>query len=244
MRKMVLDDIERDFYIEMSRYAGYLDRRHIERHLAITELYRRTVDLPGSVAEFGVFHGSTFFLLARLIEIFNGAQFDKYGSSSCQLFGFELFSGVALSDQDKSGQMVLNKKLALGRGGFKTSELEFQELLNNFKKITRIPDRLHLISGDIRKTFDGFRSERGGIRFKFCLVDFDLFEPTEFILQRLPNLLVPGALILFDEYGFDEWPGETAAADDFIKKHGLKLYTLPYSHAPGAYCIWDSNLPD
>lgn len=59
-----------DFHHEMSKYAGYLYKSHISRHLAMYELYKKTIDLPGSIAEFGLYHGSTFFLLARLIEIF------------------------------------------------------------------------------------------------------------------------------------------------------------------------------
>lgn len=60
---------ELDFYSEMSKYSGYLRKSYLSRHLGIFELYKRTIELPGSIAEFGIYNGSTFFLLARLIEI-------------------------------------------------------------------------------------------------------------------------------------------------------------------------------
>lgn len=229
-----------DFYVEMQRYCAYLDRRHIERHVAITELFRRTVNLPGSVGEFGLFHGSTFFLLARLVEIFNGAQFDKYSSSSCQLFGFELFEGISLDSEDLSGQGVLNKR----GGGFSTSHKVFSQILEDFRLISKIPNRIHCIPGDVTATFTSFLEEHAGIRFKFILMDFDLYAPTKFVLNLLPPVLVPEAIIVFDEYGFDEWPGETKAVDEFICKYNLTLKTLPYSHAPGAYTVWKSNFTE
>ena len=46
---------------EMSKYSGFLRTSHISRHLAIYELYKKTINLPGSVAEFGIYNGSTFF---------------------------------------------------------------------------------------------------------------------------------------------------------------------------------------
>ena len=92
---------ERDFFFEMSKYAGHLYKSHVERHLAIYDLYKKTYELPGSVAEFGLYNGSTFFLLARLIEIFNRSNFEVHESSSHHLYGFDTFEGIAnLTDND------------------------------------------------------------------------------------------------------------------------------------------------
>ena len=68
------EGMELDFFHEVSKYAGYLRHSHISRHLAIFDLYKKTIELPGSVVEFGIYHGSTYFFLARLIEIFNHSE--------------------------------------------------------------------------------------------------------------------------------------------------------------------------
>jgi len=37
----------------------------------------------------------------------------------------------------------------------------------------------------------------------------------------LGDRLSVGGLILFDEYGFDDWPGETKAADEFLAENDM-----------------------
>jgi hypothetical protein len=39
--------------------------------------------------------------------------------------------------------------------------------------------------------------------------------------------MVPGGIIIFDEYGFPDWPGETKAVDGFVKQHNVTLKTIP-----------------
>ena len=92
---------ERDFFFEISKYSAFLYKSHIERHLALYDLYKKTVELPGSVAEFGLYNGSTFYFLARLIEIFHGSQSERHSSTSHHLYGFEIFEGIgALHEND------------------------------------------------------------------------------------------------------------------------------------------------
>ena len=64
MRLVDDDGAERDFFFEVSKYSAFLWRSHLERHLAIYELYKKTQELPGSVAEFGVYNGSNSFAKA------------------------------------------------------------------------------------------------------------------------------------------------------------------------------------
>lgn len=235
--KLIDDDgCQRDFYFEMSKYSCHLWRSHLERHLAIYELYKRTIELPGSVIEFGVYNGSTFFFLARLIEIFNGAQSEKYASTSHHLYGFDTFEGILrLSEHDKSasGSSVSVNKA----GGFAQDWEIFKKDFDRFISSTPIGQRIHLIKGDVCDTFPAFLKEEPGVRFRLVLLDVDLFEPTKVVLDRIMDRMVPGGIIIFDEYGFSEWPGESVAVDPFIKKYGLKLRSMPWTYAPGAYTV-------
>lgn len=47
--------------------------------------------------------------------------------------------------------------------------------------------------------------------------DADLYEAASVILNYLSPELSVGAVILFDEYGSKDWPGETMAVDEFFK---------------------------
>ncbi|MBN1359578.1 MAG: class I SAM-dependent methyltransferase [Sedimentisphaerales bacterium] len=227
--------VERDFFFEVSKYSGYLWRSHIERHLAIYELYRKTCELPGSIVEFGVFNGSTYFFLARLLEIFNRPSFEKYGSCAHHLYGFDTFEGIVELDQRDETVLGASQRKV---GGFAQDPARFLSDLERFKQANAaLRERLHVVKGDVCDTFPAFLTDNPGVRFRFVLLDMDIFKPTDVVLQAIYDYMVPGGIIGFDEYGFPEWPGETAAVDRFLKKHNLKPQSIPWAFAPSAYCI-------
>jgi hypothetical protein len=237
MKYKILNDqgTELDFFNEISKYAGFLRGSHISRHLALYELYKKTMELPGSVGEFGVYNGSSFFFLARLIEIFHSPQHETHHSSTRHLFGFERFDGFKeISSEDRTEFKEPNVKKP---GGLKSDRESFFTVLDFFRKESAIRDRLHIIDGDIVDTFPTFLKEFQGVRFCYCLLDFDLYEPSKIVLDELYEKMVKGGIIIFDEYGFPDWPGETLAVDEFIKRYKLKLRSTPWTFAPSAYCI-------
>jgi len=227
-----------DFYRELTKYAGYLRKSYLTRHLALYELFKNVIQLPGSVAEFGMYDGSTFFFLARLIETFNNSEHEVYASSSHHLFGFDNFEGFReIKNEDESNCSLKIKK----RGGLKGNRESFFDVLEKFKSECSISQRLHIIEGNIEDTWKTFLQEWKWARFSFCLIDFDLFEPTKIVLDKLYDLMVPGGIIVFDEYGFREFPGETKAVDEFIRMHKLCLKSIPWTFAPAAYCVIPSG---
>ena len=237
----VLDDNgqERDFFFEVSKYAGFLYRSAVERHLAIYELYKKVHTLPGSVAEFGVFNGSTYFFLARLIEIFNRTGFEKNQDCSHHLYGFDTFEGIIeLTEEDETPLPASQRKV----GGFSRNAQVFFEDLEWFKREnTTIAPRLHTITGDVCDTFPKFLVDNPGVRFNFVLLDMDIYQPTQVVLDLIMDYVVPGAVLVFDEYGFPNWPGETKAVDQFIRQHHLRLNSFPWAFAPAAYTIVEGN---
>ena len=223
-----------DFYHECTKSAGYLRKSYISRHLAIYELYKKAIELPGSVAELGIYNGATFFLFARLIEIFNSSEQGIHHSSSRHLFGFDSFKGFPeITNKDNSSSPFLHRK----KSGLKGNRESFFYVLDKLKAESSVSDRLHVIEGNILETFDGFLGKYTGVRFCICLMDFDLYEPTKIVLDKLYDLMVPGGIIAFDNYGFLEFPGETIAADEFIRRHNLSLKSFSWAFAPSAYCI-------
>ncbi len=234
--KLIDDDgVERDFFFEMSKYSAFLWKSHLERHFALHDLYKMTYELPGSVAEFGVYNGSTFYLLARLIETFNGSQFENLDTSAHHLYGFDTFEGIVRLHDNDSTPIATTSQNKIG--GFKRNRDVFFKDFEFFKKNTAISKRLHLVEGDICSTFPKFIVENPGVRFRLVLLDIDLYEPTKVVLDNIMDFMVPGGIIVFDEYAFPEWPGESKAVDEFIKKHGLKLKGIPNTFAPSAYTI-------
>lgn len=227
---------DRDFHFEVSKYAGHLWKSHVARHLAIYDLFKETVPLPGAMAEFGVHNGSTYFFLARLLEIFHPDQHETHHVSSHALYGFDTFSGLAgVSPEDAAVEDHPQKR----DGGLAGSFEAFSETLEAMDCAVR--QRLHVIKGDVRETFPRFLEQEPGVRFKFVLLDMDIWAPTKAVLDVIGDVMVPNGLIVFDEYANPQWPGETKAADEFVSRHGLDLHAVPRAFAPAAYVRWPAG---
>ena len=67
-------------------------------------------------------------------------------------------------------------------------------------------------------------------RLSFLHLDMDVKEPTAFALELLYERVVPGGLIVLDDY--NAVAGATDALDTFISQKKLKIQKLPFYHVP------------
>ena len=65
-------------------------------------------------------------------------------------------------------------------------------------------------------------------------LDVDIYEPAVTILEYLYPLIVPGGILILDDYGI--FPGETKAADDYFQGKKIKINKFPFAKTP-AYII-------
>lgn len=229
------DHIPRDFYTEVQKTSFHLRLDYTARRLALYELYKKTVDLPGSVVELGIRHGASFYYLAQMIEMFN---YGMRPPAHCNrhLYGFDTLEGFpAISEKDRSKHEWSEMKV----GGVTTNkELVLKEVEEFRKNRTRIPERLHLVVGDAMDTLPKFVKDNPGLKISFLYFDFDLYEPTLLGLKLLYPLVVPGGVIIFDEYGFIDFPGETHAVDEyFTGRNDVEIRSFPWAYCPSAYIV-------
>lgn len=228
---------ERDFFFEMQKHSCHLRQEFFARQLGVYELYRRTMQLPGSIAEFGVRNGANYFFLARLIETFHGAQRHD-GIAARHLFGFDTFSGFpSIAPEDQADTAWHD----MGVGGVPTDRDVFFTDFARFRESSPIASRLHVVEGDVMQTLPAFRERWPGVRFSLVYLDLDLYEPTLAVLEQLWDRIVPGGVVVFDEYGLPEFPGESRAVDEFLQGRGQRLETLPWCYCPTAFTIKQSG---
>jgi O-methyltransferase len=75
---------------------------------------------------------------------------------------------------------------------------------------------------ELRKGFFNETVSQHTNAISFLHIDADLYQS---YVDALPlyRLVSPGGVILFDDYGLDEWPGATKAVDEFVAREGLEL---------------------
>lgn len=208
-------------------------RQWLKRFLAHSELFRLTLDVPGDVAELGVFRGLGLMTWANLLEAY------CIGDRTKVVWGFDNWKGFTdFSAQDGVDNENANKVL----GGF-NPELFLKELEGAIKifdadRFVPWKARVKLVNGHIEETVPKFALENPGVRFSMIHFDCDLYKPTKVALDALWPLVSRGGVVIFDEYGIPDWPGETKAVDEFLSEHStLKLQTFTWTNAPAAYLI-------
>ena len=86
-----------------------------------------------------------------------------------------------------------------------------------------------MIQGNILDTLPEYLKQHPETKAALIHIDVDVYEPTKVILELLFDKLVPGGLLVLDDYAIVA--GETRAVDEYFKdKH--KVEKLSFSHRP------------
>lgn len=208
-------------------------RQMLKRFLAHSELFLKTTEVPGDIAELGVFRGLGLMTWANLLECF------CIGDRTKVVYGFDNWKGFTdLSEEDGTEEEIVQKK----SGGF-SPEKYYDELLNaisifDMDRFISWKARIKLVEGNIEETVPKFIDENPGARFSLIHFDCDMYTPTKRALEALWPRLSRNGIMLFDEYSIHEWPGETKAVDEFFEdKKYVKIKTLPWTNAPAGYIV-------
>lgn len=213
-------------------FSIYTRRIFLKKFLAHYEFFRMIVDLPGDIVELGVYRGTTLMGWANFLEIRN------MGDRQKQVFGFDNFKGFTGFDEKDGIQVQENAKT---EQGFDSSVFEeiLEDAISIYDKDRFIPykPRVKLIKGNIEETVPEFVRTTPGLRISLLHFDCDLYQPTKIALEHFWPLVVPGGVVLFDEYGLRPWEGESKAVDEFFEGKGVRIKRFDWAPNPGGYII-------
>lgn len=208
-------------------------RQWLKRFLAHIELFQKTLNVPGDIAELGVFRGLGLMTWANLLEAY------CVGDRTKTVYGFDNWLGFTKFDAQDG---AINEQADKTLGGFNPEPFhrELSDAINLFDSDRFVPwkARVKLVDGQIEATVGKFVTENPGVRFSLIHFDCDLYAPTKAALEALWPKVSRGGVVLFDEYGIPDWPGEAQAVDEFLAdKPGLRLETFTWTNAPAAYLV-------
>ena len=187
------------------------------------QLFRDTLNIPGSIVECGVFKGAGWMYWLKLLNIFS------YGERK-SVIGFDTFSSFAkdhlLDYEMESAKDFVNEADFEG--------IDYLKLLEDAKSFGF--NNCSLIPGEVSETIPKFAKENQGMRISLLNLDFDTYEGTKVALEHLYDLVTPGGYIVLDEYGKEGW-GESDAVDEFISGRDIKIEAIKYSSQPTALIV-------
>lgn len=185
-------------------------------------LLEESLKLDGDVIECGVYRGNTTRRMGRkMTEL----------APSKKLFACDSFEGFP---QDR----ILDADLGPFRFRFK--------IRRKFKHASDVPQRLvhffdaYRVNGYVVK---GFFSETlpklPPRKYCFMFIDCDIYQSHLDCLNVLYDQLVPGGIIVFDDYAQSKWPGASLAVDEFFAGQAVKPEQLSDDRKP----VWFVRKP-
>jgi hypothetical protein len=141
--------------------------------------------------EIGVYRGGTSYFIASIAQKIKLAV-----SHHC----FDTFEGHASQDIDSTIDTSHLPSMFND-----TSYEAVQKYLNSFENIM-------IFKGRFQDTCQNIESKE----IHFAHLDVDIYDPTIFGLNFIHKRLVPGGVVIVDDYGFTTCPGVKKAVDEFL----------------------------
>lgn len=206
---------------KLENFPKYVRRQNLTRFLALYEIFKRVLEVKGSIVECGVNHGFGTLTWAKLSAILEPVNLTR------RIYGFDTFSGFpSISEKDRSANSMHVKEGDL----FANSQdeiLELSRIHDSTRFIGHVP-KVELVKGDAVQTIPKFIESHPHVMVSLLYLDFDLYEPTRVALEHFLPRMPRGAVVAFDELDNPLWPGETAAMLEFHGKYRFRLERLPF----------------
>jgi hypothetical protein len=206
---------------KMESFPKYVRRQNLTRFLVQYEIFKKILNVKGSIVECGVFRGGGLMTWAKLSAILEPVNLTR------RIYGFDTFEGFPkISDKDTKGLGQHVKEGDL----YSNSYDELQELIQIYDSDRFLGhiDKVKLIKGDASKTIPEFLQKNQHVVISLLFLDFDLYEPTRIAMEHFSPRIPKGGVIAFDELDNPLWPGETLALLDKLGANNLRIERLHF----------------
>ncbi|MBW8000469.1 MAG: class I SAM-dependent methyltransferase [Planctomycetes bacterium] len=211
-----LSDVEK-----MMHFSLYCPRQSIACFLYKYELFKRILNVHGSIIECGVAYGSGLMSFANFSSIFEPVNHTR------KVIGFDTFEGFpSLTDKDNQHGDPNAKQ-----GGMKVESFDELKRVVDVFDLNRFVghiDKVELVKGDITKTAPQYLEDNPHLVVSLLYLDLDLYEPTKTAIETFLPRMPKGSIIAFDELNHPDWPGETQAVLEDIGINNLRIERFPF----------------
>jgi hypothetical protein len=176
--------------------------------------YCERAEIPGAFVECGVWRGGS--VLAMLLTL----QDER--SEERDVYLYDTFEGMTQPTEEDTSHLE-QPALATWRSAEEKGEQAWGWLLGDFDENTvretvlasGYPEsRVHFVRGPVEETIPGTVPDR----IALLRLDTDWYESTRHEFEHLYPRLVPGGVLIIDDYG--HWEGARRAADEYFEATG------------------------
>lgn len=151
--------------------------------------------------EFGVFQGTSIWFAERISRLFS--------CNNYLFYGFDSFQGLPKSNQ--------NEEKAWFEGHYKA---DINTVKSQIKRYNGDLEKIHLIKGWFSKDlFASFEQKYHVSPPGVVVIDCDLYESCNEVLNYIMPKVVPGTILIFDEYYHANIKGEKDSFEEYLQKN-------------------------
>jgi hypothetical protein len=171
--------------------------------------------IKGSIVECGAWRGGSMMAAALTLQ--------RHDVRDADIYLYDTFEGMPPPDRndvDSRGKDAASQLAETPRS--KDSMIwaysPLEDVQQNLASTGYDAARMHFIKGKVEDTLPG-QAPDGPIAL--LRLDTDWYASTKHELVHLYPKLVPGGVLILDDYGW--WKGSRQAYDEYAKEHGLRL---------------------
>jgi len=197
------------FALYEASLAHFEKKCDIRDYMDVCQLLKTVYDnhIEGDVAEFGSYRGHSGYLLASLMAALG---MDK------RLWMFDTFDSFP------------EEPLGIDRFWSRSHPVNFAEVRQKFEPFPFVT----LVKGDFTRTFEATEVDQ----MAFVYVDCDAYRSTDYLIRRLfPDILAPGGIMVFEDYGHAQLLGNRAAVHQYFD--GRSDCAQFFSQFSGCYIV-------
>lgn len=205
-----------------------MKRQVLSRALARYELFKKILNVKGSIIECGVQYGDGVMAWAELSNLLEPYAIHR------KVIGFDTFEGFPqVSEKDKFAKKA-NPRIEKGFLSLEPGSFEkLQERIKGFdaSRYLNKEHKIELVKGNAIKTIPEYIKKNQYLIVSLLFLDFDLYKPTKVALDKFLPRIPKGGIVAFDQINNRFWQGETIALMEcFESLNGYRLEKFNFDH--------------
>lgn len=189
---------------EKERSLGlFLRGSLLARILAITDIYKLVVDIPGVIFDIGTWRGQTAVICENLRAIFEPLHFNR------RIVCFDTFEGYkGFSEKDRATTLHSDGTYALSGQDYAAWLRVMLELHEKSNAMGHFHGKHKVIAGDCRNSIPQFFVDSPGEIIALAFFDVNAYQPTDDAFKAVWSRLAPGGVVAFWQLTRDSVPAE------------------------------------
>lgn len=216
-RESTLSNVEK-----FMNFPVFTSRQTITRFLVRYELFKMVQHIPGSIFECGVLFGGGLFSFAHFSAVFEPVNAQR------RIVGFDTFRGLPVI-HSKDGARAPSSKLSRAAMAADSYDelVRAAKVFDMNRSLSHLP-KIELVKGDVTKTLPKYLAGNPHVLISLIYLDMDIYLGTKAAIKHCLPRMPKGAIIAFDEFACERWPGETRALLDSAGVRGRDLRRFPF----------------